>query len=164
MLRVLGVQVLFSGSSSARVKPARRLVARRGAPRRRVFRVSGASVGVRDARYFKFHPGYRALLPATDSPPSLPPSLFFPHSPPFPLSLSVPPRFPSALLRNVSPTISCCHLIPEVDTRGQERRSLRRIPGSAASYFVGMTVERREISRVCARAFSAIKVPFIFTP
>lgn len=131
--RCLAHQVLFPGSSSTRVKPARR-----AAPRRRISRVSGASVGVRDARYFKFHPGYRAHSPR----PILLPFLS-------PFSVSVHHGFPSALLRNVSPTTSCCHLIPEVDESAGLLHGFLTLP----RFLFRENDRRTAIHRVCVRCY-----------
>lgn len=161
--RLPGVQVLFPGASP------RRASNRRGAPHR-------------DAAFPEF-PAPASVCVTLDilsstqdtgrTPRgrfSLPSSLLFPPS----LLSSLPRfclchRFPSALLRNVSPTTSCCHLIPEVDVSV----GLRRIPGFVASYFARITIERRDIARICMYmcvcicvcicALAVIKVPFIFT-
>lgn len=137
--RLPGVQVLFPGASP------RRASNRRGAPHR-------------DAAFPEF-PAPASVCVTLDilsstqdtgrTPRgrfSLPSSLLFPPS----LLYSLPlfcrcHRFPSALLRNVSPTTSCCHLIPEVDVSV----GLRRIPGFVASYFARITIEQRDIARIC---------------
>lgn len=135
-----GVQVLFPGSPWWRRR--RRASSRRGASRRRV---SGASVDVRDARYFKFHPGQRGALPAISFPPF---SLLFPFCWFF---------FSSAMLHL---PLKCHRLILEVRTCGLQRISSYCISSILRSpYFTG-------IIGASARQYSAlpiIKIPFIVT-
>lgn len=133
-----GVQVLFPGSS-ARVKPTRPSP-QRDASRRRVSRVSGANVGVRDARYFKFHPGHGAL--------SLRPIL---SPPPFRSFSTIVSLLPSFVI--TSPSISCCHLIPEI------RTSAGRANGSLA---LQLLILLKLLWNVRYRVFAAIKAPFTF--
>jgi len=103
-----GVQVLFLGSPDDDDE-RQADVASRATSRRRVSRVSGASVGVRDARYFKFHPGQQGALPTTD----LFSSSLFSSS----VTVSV---FPSELPHL---PLKCNHLILEVHTCGLSDRT-----------------------------------------